>query len=294
MNKAIKQYEVLNRASLFLQQHNREEKVAELLLMHHLGVSRSAFFAMMRDEIEPEILNPFWRDVEKHAQTGVPVQHLTGYESFYGRRFTVTPDVLVPRPETEELVEHILNAVKDKTRFNHPLTIADIGTGSGIIATTLALELPDAVVYGTDVSEKALKVARRNAEMLEAEVTFYQGDFLQPLIDHNRLPQIIVSNPPYIAHSEKDLLADTVRDYDPELALFADNDGLAAYEAIIRQSQKLPVKMLAFEIGHTQSKPITALIKKAYPEARVDTIQDINQKNRIITAQLYTPTTNFG
>lgn len=280
-----KVYEVLKRASLFLQQHHREEKVAEILLQHHLGVSRAQFFAMMRDEAAPEVVAAFEEDVKRHAETGIPVQHLLGYEYFYGRKFTVNPDVLIPRPETEELVEQVIAIARSK---NGPLTIVDVGTGSGAIAVTLALELEQATVIATDISEAALHVAKENAARLESNVCFIQGDFLRPLIAKKIRADIIVSNPPYIAPEEADELSDTVRQFDPSLALFAEENGLAAYRKIIRD---LPAVVqadgaIAFEIGHTQGEAVKAMLEHTFPRAQTEIKQDINGKDRIVLARL--------
>ncbi|WP_156291997.1 peptide chain release factor N(5)-glutamine methyltransferase [Oceanobacillus salinisoli] len=277
-----KLYEVLKRASLFLEKHNREPRVAELLLQHHLHVSRSQFYMMMQDRIAEEAVTKFEKDIQLHAQTGVPVQHLTGYEMFYGRKFQVNEHVLIPRPETEELVEHVIESEKGKN-----VTIADIGTGSGIIAETLALELPQATVYASDISEEALKVAQANSETLNAEVTFLKGDFLQPFINQNIHVDIVVSNPPYIAKAEEEMLSDTVKNFDPSLALFAEEEGLAAYRKIIQQAKEMTgLQMLAFEIGHTQSETIHALIQGNFQSSNIETIKDINGKDRIVSAIL--------
>lgn len=281
--KQTKQYEVLQWASLFLENHQREPRVAEILLQHYLNVSRSKFYTMMRDPVPEAVIKLFKAAIEAHAETGVPVQHLTGYEMFYGREFVVDKHVLIPRPETEELVQRVIQQAGER-----PLTIVDVGTGSGIIAITLALELSHATVYATDISEGALKVAQKNAEHLQGNVSFLTGDFLQPLLEHNIQADIIVSNPPYIAHREAAALDDTVRDFDPALALFAADNGLAAYSRIIEQSQQIikPRAALAFEIGDTQSDAVHKLIKQVYPTSNVKTIKDINRKDRIVFAQL--------
>src|SRR5699024_2022711 len=125
---------------------------------------------------------------------------------FYGRQFKVNEHVLIPRQETEELVHYIINENKQQ---NKPLTIADIGTGSGVIAITLSLELPDTLIYTTDISEQALMIARENAKKLGANVYFLHGNFLNPLIEKEINPHIIVANPPYIKLSQKDTLPDT-------------------------------------------------------------------------------------
>ena len=281
-----KQYEVLKWASLFLEEYHREARVAELLLQHHLGLSRTAFFMNMREAIPEAIHEAFMQDIKEHAETGKPIQHMTGYEEFYGRRYIVDNHVLIPRPETEELVHHVIEAAKETGKT--PIHLVDVGTGSGIIAITLALELAGASVSATDISSEALKIAEENAKELGAEVAFIQGDFLQPVLNNAETVDIIVSNPPYIAESERESLADTVINFDPELALFAEDNGLAAYKRIIQQAREIlkPGGMLAFEIGYTQGHAIERLITDSFPQASVDIIQDINGKDRIILAKI--------
>ncbi len=289
MNKMTheqKQFEVLRWASLFLEKHHRESRVAEILLQYYLGVDRQQFYMLMRDPVPIEIVDKFKAAVEKHAKTGIPVQHLIGHEIFYGREFIVNEHVLIPRPETEELVQHIIQSTD--TSGGDPLTIIDIGTGSGIIAITLALEIPNSIVYATDISKNALEVAEQNAKQLGADVHFLQGDFLQPAIEKDIQVDILVSNPPYIAKSEAPELSDTVKNFDPELALFADADGLAAYQTIIAQAPQATKRpaQLAFEIGYEQSEAVYALIQETFSESTINTIQDINGKNRIVSAKI--------
>lgn len=282
-----KQYEVLHWASLFLKEHNCEQGIAEILLQHHLQVTRSEFYMMMQEPVGEKIIDTFKRDVAKHVETGIPVQHLLGYEMFYGRKFSVNEHVLVPRPETEELVHCVIENEKKRLESERP-TIIDIGTGSGIIATTLALEIPEARIYATDISGQALQVATHNATQLGAEITFVEGDFLKPIIDQQIQADIIVSNPPYIAEAEKENLSKTVKDFDPSLALFADDHGLAAYKEIIKSSKKVIKEngIILFEIGFDQATQVSALIQETYPQSEVSVIQDINKNDRIIMAKL--------
>ena len=287
MNKMVKkQYEVLRWASLFLEKNNRESRVAELLLQHHLGVSRAVFFANMQEDIPDDIYEAFKADIEKHAETGVPLQHLTGYEYFYGRRFTVDEHVLIPRPETEELVQHVIRHGVDFRK--KPLRIVDVGTGSGVIAITLKLERSDAEVFATDISAEALQVAKKNAAAWNADVAFLQGNFLEPLIEREMVVDILVSNPPYIAEKERNVLSDTVKNFDPELALFVGDDGLSAYKEIIRQAKRgvRPGGLVAFEIGHEQGNAVKKLLMETFPYSDVDILQDINKKDRIVTAKI--------
>lgn len=284
---ANKQYEVLQWAFSFLHQHHREERVAEWLLQHHLNVPASVFYMNMQEKVPKDMLKKFKADVTAHALTGVPVQHLLGYANFYGRNFHVNQDVLIPRFETEELVQHVIHLVQNQFP-DEPVTIVDIGTGSGVIAVSLSLELPHTTVYATDISEKALDIARENAAHLGASVQFLQGDFMKPLYDQDISPHIVVSNPPYINKADYDTLEDTVKEFDPHLALFAEEEGLFAYKKIVEQisARKKQPSHLCFEIGYDQAHAVTAIVKNKFPHSTVETIQDMNGKNRIISCLL--------
>ena len=290
MDKRFKQYEVLKWASLFLEKYNREPKVAELLLQHHLNIDRSKFFARMQEPIDQQLLINFEEDLINHALTGIPIQHLTGYETFYGRQFKVDENVLIPRPETEELIEHVATYVRKNFSSNKPLTILDVGTGSGIIAITLALELENTEVYAADISKKALHIAKQNAETLHANVKFLQGDFLTPTIEQEIKADIIVSNPPYIAEDEAEELSDTVKNFDPSLALFAEEEGLTAYKKIVSQLPECITNekgtSVFFEIGQSQGDPVKNILKEMYPKSQIEVFQDINKKDRIVHCQI--------
>lgn len=283
MQTVFKQYEVLNWASLFLEKYQRETRVAELLLQHHLGVTRTKFYTTMQDIVPANVLSVFEDDLFQHATTGVPIQHLIGTESFFGRDFLVNQDVLIPRPETEELVLQVINHAKERIK-NTPPTIVDVGTGSGVIAVTLALEIPGATVYATDISDEALVVAKQNAMVHQADVIFLQGNYLQPVREVQLQVDLIVSNPPYISETEKKNLADTVIDFDPALALFAEENGLAAYKEIISQ---LPNDLtesgaVFFEIGYQQGEVVCELLKERFPNSEPVIVKDINKNDRIV------------
>lgn len=273
-------FEALNRASSFLKDKGREENAARILLQHELGISQAGLLASLRDELDPKIFERYWQLVDQHAK-GVPVQHLTGVEEFYGRTFKVNEDVLIPRPETEELIEETLELATRFFRDQAP-AIADIGTGSGVIAITLKCEWPEARVTATDISEKALQTAKQNAVRLGAEVAFKLGDLAEPLKDEKW--DIILSNPPYIAHREAEALSDTVRDHEPHNALFADNEGLALYEKMAVQLPGLLNKpgIIGFEIGHTQGTAVSALLKTTFPQASIYVKKDINKNDRMV------------
>ncbi len=274
-------FEARRWASLFLENHNREANVGMLLLQHHLEMSRSQLLAESRLELEETTWDAFKKDVERHAETGIPVQHLIGTEEFFGRTFNVNEHVLIPRPETEELVLGVINRLKRKER---PLSGVDLGTGSGIIAITLALEVEDLTLQATDLSSDALNVAKSNANQLGADVQFSQGDFLEPIIAKQEKMDLIVSNPPYIPERDRTSLEDVVEKYDPDMALFAEDEGLAAYKKIMEQVPQVANEdaLLAFEIGHDQGGVVSDIIKQTYPQSQPEIVQDINGKDRMI------------
>ncbi len=278
-------HEALRWASLFLEEHNREGKIAEILLQHHLGISRVQLLSNFRELVPVEKQTVFMENIKRHVETGIPVQHLTGKEAFYGREFTVNKHVLIPRQETEELIVNVLDEIKTLGPAN---TLVDLGTGSGIIATTLKLEKPELEVFAVDISEQALSVAKQNACTLGASIQFCKGSFLEPLIDRGQNVDIIVSNPPYIPFVDKPTLSDTVRNFDPELALFAEKNGLAAYYEIVEQSTQVLTTggLIAFEIGYQQGEQVKTILTNTYPKSTVDIRKDINGKDRMVFARI--------
>ncbi len=284
MNKQKTIHEVLSWASLFLQTNGCEASGALLLLEHHLKWDRSTIYMNLQTDVSHEDQQAIERDVRAHAETGIPFQHLIGSTEFFGRDFNVNADVLIPRFETEELVAEALRIIQ---RSGERITsIVDVGTGSGVIATSIACEQKRMNVYATDISEAALRVAKGNMKKHNASITCFQGNFVQPLIDHQVKVQMIVSNPPYIAHEERETLSKTVSTYDPELALFAENEGLAAYETIVKQASDILDfgGILLFEIGFTQGEAVKKIIQQMFPTSEVDILQGINGKDRIVRA----------
>lgn len=274
-------YEALAWASSFLEKAGYEKEIGYILLGYHTGWNRSRLLAELRSPLEQEIEASFRADVEK-AASGEPVQHITGREVFYGRTFAVNRHVLIPRPETEELVEAVLQKLPKR-----PLRIADIGTGSGIIAATLALEMPDTDVTAVDISAEALDMAKNNVKALEAEVNFLQGDLLEPLKSMEPF-DVIISNPPYIPEGERKDMDKNVTEHEPEQALFAGADGLAVYRRLVSQLPgvlKIP-GLIAFEIGHGQGEAVKNLIREIFPAAKVEIRFDMNKKERIIIAEV--------
>nr|WP_155261149.1 peptide chain release factor N(5)-glutamine methyltransferase [Staphylococcus delphini] len=209
--------------------------------------------------------------------TGMPVQYVVGQAEFYGRQLKVTSDVLIPRPETEEVVHYFL------TQLAAAKVVADIGVGSGAIAVTLKAERPELRVIATDISSQALAVARENAQRLQQDITFLKGNALQPLIDQGVRLDGLISNPPYIGEHERTLMDNSVIQYEPHVALFAGQEGYQVYAAILRD---LPHVMqdgapVVFEIGFQQGVQLTRMMQQLYPHITPEVINDINGHARI-------------
>ncbi|RWR13462.1 peptide chain release factor N(5)-glutamine methyltransferase [Siminovitchia fortis] len=275
-------FKALSWASSFLKANGRDANAGEILLRDQLNMSRSRLLAEQRMPIADREWHRFEKAVREHA-AGRPVQHIIGYEEFYGRTFLVNEDVLIPRPETEELIEAVLKKLDATFKSLSGLKAADIGTGSGAIAVSLKLERPVLSVYASDFSKKALQMAERNAERLNAEIQFLQGDLLQPFIDSGLKLDIVVSNPPYIPVHEK--LSDVVSEHEPHSALFGGEDGLDFYRRFASELPKVLKEnaLAAFEIGDGQGEAVRRLLAGCFPEAEIEVIRDINGKERIVT-----------
>ena len=224
-----------------------------------------------------------WDAVLEALKKQKPIQYIFGTTYFYGLQLMVNEHTLIPRPETEELVEWIINENSDKEN----ITILDIGTGSGCIAIALAKNLPNAKVYAIDVSDEALKVAQENAKVNNVDVTFWQKDILTT----DELPQqfdIIVSNPPYVRHLEKQEIKNNVLDYEPHLALFVeDNDALLFYRKIaaLGQSSLTQNGKLYFEINQYLGNETVQMLQEHH-YTNVELKKDLFGNNRMVKAVL--------
>ncbi len=286
MKSITKVYEALNWASSCLREENRDENVGELLLCHHLKMNRSQLLASLRDDLNTEVIELFIEDIKKHLN-GLPVQYIIGHEEFYGRTFKVNKEVLIPRPETEELVEGVLK--RAKTLFgDKEISLVDVGTGSGAIAITLALENSNFDVCTVDIAAESIKVAKENAEHLGAKVEFYEGDLLGPLIERKKKVDIVVSNPPYIPDYEIETLSPVVKDHEPIRALVGGEDGLDFYRRFMDEiPQILKNKgIVAFEVGVGQGQLVADLLTSTFPKAKVEVVNDINGKDRMVFAEI--------
>ncbi|MDR3737854.1 MAG: peptide chain release factor N(5)-glutamine methyltransferase [Terracidiphilus sp.] len=238
----------------------RARRDAECLLLHATGMSRASLLAHGDDTLSPEHAAVFDALTERRA-AGEPIQQITGEAEFYGLPFRVTRDVLIPRPETEHLVERAIAIAQSLPAPR----IVDIGAGSGAIAVALAHALPHAAVTTVDLSPNALAVARENAvrNHLAERIRFAEGELLAPVAGEQF--ELIVSNPPYEPQADRDSLALEVRDYEPALALFAGADGLEIYRRLIPAAfaALTPGGALLLEIGYGQRNAIHELLTAA-------------------------------
>jgi release factor glutamine methyltransferase len=252
---------------------------AELLLLHVTGLTHAALLTHPEQPLTLAQLEAYFQAVERRAQSE-PIQYITGEQEFYGLAFHVTPAVLIPRPETEHLVE---KAIDIAASCSGPIRVLDIGTGSGIIAVALACHLPNATITATDISEAALAVARSNAKQhaVADRITFAMCDLFPP----NTQPfDIICSNPPYVSNNE--VLATQVAAYEPHAALFAGPTGLEIYRRLIPAAAKALKSggSLLLEIGHGQSPAIELLFRESDLQ-NVQFIPDLQGIPRIALAQ---------
>jgi release factor glutamine methyltransferase len=231
---------------------------AETLLLHLISKNKAWLMAHTEDDFAGCSAIRYASLLERRRK-GEPIQYITGETEFYGLPLLVTPDVLIPRPETEFLVEKILEFA---ATFEHP-RIIDIGTGSGAIPIAFAHNLPDAQITATDISTAALSLAEENAKRNRVAICFRQGDLLAPV--EGEQFDIIVSNPPYVPESDRDSLSIEVRDHEPALALFAGDDGLGIYRRLIPQAfaALAPGGFLALEIGFGQQPAVDSLLVEA-------------------------------
>ena len=248
---------------------------AELLLLHATGRSRTSIYSHPEDPLSDQQSQYYLALTEKRA-AGIPTQHLTGKQEFWGLEFEVTPDVLIPRPETEHVVEVALDrlALRDlrsqqkQNMTGEGLLLADIGTGSGCIAIALAKEFPAAQIHALDISPAALAVAQRNASRLGCSdrIHFVESSLLKTINSlatrHSPLAyDLIASNPPYIGRREASTLTREVRDHEPELALYGGEEGYELYADLITQSAAhlKPGGILVLELGHNSLPAVQPL-----------------------------------
>jgi release factor glutamine methyltransferase len=249
---------------------------AEVLLTHALHRERSYLYAHPEEELSEVGWIHYGRYLHERLK-GKPTQYITGHQEFYGRDFRVTSDVLIPRPETEHLVEAAITRIQPRD------LVVDVGTGSGAIASTLSLETT-AHVFATDISTAALNVAQANALHLSAHVSFLACDLVDALRD--RSINVVVSNPPYVPRTDQPTLQREVRDYEPHVALFAGPTGLEIYERLIGAAARVlrPHGWLLLELGYNSLDPVRAMLETAWTD--IDVIPDLAGFPRVIAARI--------
>jgi release factor glutamine methyltransferase len=277
---------------------------AELLLLHVATRDRTWLYSHPEENLPQEITDRFFALIARRAE-GEPTQYLTGKQEFWGLEFEVTPDVLIPRPETEHVIEVALDrlalrelrAGRPQKTIGEGLRIADIGTGSGCIAIALAKELPKAEFVATDISRAALEVAGRNAVRhgVGGRIRFVQGDLLERSGEEwmtsgeSAVPllfDLVASNPPYIGRREEPTLAREVRDHEPEIALFGGEEGYELYGDLIAQAAMhlKPGGILVLELGH-DSLPAVQPLLDAAKWTNVGVTNDLAGIPRVIAAE---------
>lgn len=257
------------------------DQAAQVYLLELMNAEAQNLYMQYEEEMPEELLHTYEAGIARMLQ-GEPLGHVIGFEWFYGYRFIVNEDVLIPRPETEELVANILAGYDEFFADSENVTAVDIGTGSGAIAISIKKEEPAISIMGSDISEKAIHMANKNARENNALVPFMVGDMLQPLIDRDLKVDILISNPPYIPQAEK--MEASVVDYEPHVALFGGEDGLKFYRIIFENAKKVLKNraMMAFEMGWDQKDTMSALVEAYFPEARYEIIKDMSGKDRML------------
>jgi release factor glutamine methyltransferase len=248
----------LNSAIETLEQHDvgSPRMNAEMLLMFVLDCNRAYLYAHPERELTDDEKQRYEEAIAERSR-GVPAQYIVGHQEFWGLDFIVTPAVLIPRPETEHVVETGIEIAQD---YEHPLII-DVGTGSGCIALSLASDLPEAEVHAVDLSPDALEIARANAARLRLErVRFHVTDLLQGFPDE--FADIIVSNPPYVGECEADKVQANVKAFEPHIAVFGGQEGTEIVGKLVTQAERVlkPRGWLLIEIGYTQSRRVEELL----------------------------------
>lgn len=268
--------DVLQQAQNDAEIYGVEHASVEWLFFELLDWRRNDFI-MKKDAAMPENeQTEFKRGMQRLLQ-GEPVQYILGYQYFYGERFKVNPSCLIPRPETEEVMLHFVKQLRPHAR------VVDIGTGSGNLPIMIKHLAPSTEVFATDISTEALQVARANAAEHEVDIEFLEGNTLEPLIEQGIKVDGLISNLPYISEDELEVMGESVRRYEPQLALFAEERGLAIYHKILKELPQVlnPEAVVTFEIGYLQGERITQLIHALYPWLNVEVVQDINGNERI-------------
>ncbi|RLB12649.1 MAG: peptide chain release factor N(5)-glutamine methyltransferase [Deltaproteobacteria bacterium] len=256
---------------------------AEILLSFVLGVERQTLYINYHKKLDKEVIQNYCSLIQRRIR-GEPIQYIIGKKEFWALEFDVSPSVLIPRPETEILVEHAIMAIKD-TKGAH---ILDLGTGSGVIAITMAKELPDAKIWALDISMEAIGVAIHNAKKhgVLNSIRFIRGDLWEPLRCMDLQFHLIVTNPPYIPREDYEQLPKEIKDWEPRIALNGGAGGLSLIKRIIKEAANflLPNGSIFIEMSPQQVNSAIELLKKTNRFHSVEGITDYSHQLRIVKA----------
>ena len=272
--------QLINYGKKLAKSHNVEVEGIKILVLEMSGLNGAEFLLNIHSEVDRELEDIIKKGIEEYIN-GKPVQHIVGYTYFYGYKMIVNGDVLIPRPETEELIGYVL-AYYDEMFDGKKVDVVDVGTGSGNIAVALACEESNMNVSASDISFEALETAKVNAENNQANVTFYQGNMLDPFIEKGLKFDILVSNPPYIPDDE--YVEPLVLDNEPNIALFGGNKGMKFYQEIFENAKKVLKEkaIMAFEHSHKTRLEMLELANTYFPKANSFVIKDLNGKDRFL------------
>ncbi len=270
--------EILRINEQYALDNQKEDSGVKLLLLHFAKIDSTELLLSLDDEMPEALYQDFLYGVDRYVAKNIPVQHIIGHQDFYGYCFVVNSDVLIPRFETEELLGNIL-IYSEELFGEDKVSVVDIGTGSGCLAITIDLEEKNMEVTATDISDKALKVAKENNKALGAKVKFLQGDLFEPL--QGMKFDMLVSNPPYIPN--KEFVEGLVKDNEPNVALFGGEDGLDFYRAIIKDAESIlnDRYIIAFEHAFNKAKELKKIIKKHLKNVEIIQKKDLQGKDRM-------------
>lgn len=273
--------EVLARASSFLEQNQLEGHMIEYVFLQRKHWNKTDYLLHMHEPITAEDQKQIDEDMAK-LLAHYPPQYLIGSEVFLDYRFKVTPDTLIPRPETEELVEKCLKLTQKQA--NQALKVVDVGTGTGAIAISLKDKRPTWQVSAVDLSSAALEVAQENAQQIGVALEFILSDCLDEVVGPI---DVLISNPPYISKDEYELMDVSVREFEPKMALFAENNGLAIYEKLAKQAQSKLAKdgKIFLEIGFMQGPAVKEIFQATFPKKQVSIHKDLFGNDRMIVVE---------
>jgi release factor glutamine methyltransferase len=262
---------------------------AEIMLGHVLGLKRFELYLHGDRPLREEHLAAY-RDLVRRRRAGWPLQYLIGQSEFFSLEFQVSPAALIPRPETEILVETVLEHLRGQER---PLAVADLGTGCGNIAVALAVNLPQALLWATDISPQALQLAQANARhhAVAGRIRFAAGDLFEPLRGREGFFSAVVSNPPYVRTDQLSGLPVEIRHHEPLISLDGGDDGLAVIRRLAAQAGPflVPGGLLALEVGAEQAPAAVEMLTLAGPFGRIQTMKDYNGIERVVLAQSACP-----